>query len=577
MILVAASWIWIGVSAFCVGYAVLSMLKMITGYAEMEIDMIFLMGICFLAVYAQLFSLVYKVGAFATLLLLCFVLAIMFFMGKSIWQYVRKVILRLHREKWMFIVLVLLAAVLVIITSGEINHYDTELYHAQSIRWIEEYGIVPGLGNLHNRLAYNSSIFCLQALFSMKFLVKQSLHSVNGFVVLILLGYGICSLKAPRHRKFYTSDFLRLGLIIFLNDPQNYLMLSSPGSDQLVQGLVYYILIKWISFWEDKEEQNAPYVYLCFLALFGVSVKLSAAMMVLAALIPAIRLVKEKKYREVFCDILIGTVIILPFLIRNVIISGYLLYPYPELDLFDVEWKMPAYTLIFDRNEIKTWGWGLNDVRLFSTPFREWFVHWYAALSRPLQQLFVVNVPAAIAAFVYGIYKGLKKDWRSFWIVFTVAAEFMLWFIGAPLVRYGSAFMMLMPLLVLGKFLSGEWGKRKYAGGAAVVVIVLVSYFMHPIVYYGMNCDWKYKRKGSDYMQCASVEYRLGEEVIYVPERGDQAGYYAFPSTPYAARLNLIELRGGDISEGFRMKEEYREAFVSTYGQVEEMDMFSAK
>ena len=30
-------------------------------------------------------------------------------------------------------------------------HVDTGLYHAQSIRWAEEYGAVPGLALLHNR------------------------------------------------------------------------------------------------------------------------------------------------------------------------------------------------------------------------------------------------------------------------------------------------------------------------------------------------------------------------------------------------------------------------------------------
>ena len=28
-------------------------------------------------------------------------------------------------------------------------HFDSGLYHAQAIRWIEEYGVVPGLANLH--------------------------------------------------------------------------------------------------------------------------------------------------------------------------------------------------------------------------------------------------------------------------------------------------------------------------------------------------------------------------------------------------------------------------------------------
>ena len=43
---------------------------------------------------------------------------------------------------------------------------DSWLYHFQSIRWINEYPVIPGLGNLHGRLAFNQSHFGLLALFN---------------------------------------------------------------------------------------------------------------------------------------------------------------------------------------------------------------------------------------------------------------------------------------------------------------------------------------------------------------------------------------------------------------------------
>lgn len=41
--------------------------------------------------------------------------------------------------------------------------YDTDLYHGQVVRWLKEYGIVPGVGNLHNRLAQTSGWLALAA------------------------------------------------------------------------------------------------------------------------------------------------------------------------------------------------------------------------------------------------------------------------------------------------------------------------------------------------------------------------------------------------------------------------------
>ena len=36
---------------------------------------------------------------------------------------------------------------------------DSGLYHLNAVRWAAEYPVVPGLGNLHGRLAFNNSFF----------------------------------------------------------------------------------------------------------------------------------------------------------------------------------------------------------------------------------------------------------------------------------------------------------------------------------------------------------------------------------------------------------------------------------
>ncbi|QNP52660.1 hypothetical protein H9L05_02570 [Hymenobacter qilianensis] len=44
-------------------------------------------------------------------------------------------------------------------------NFDSGLYHFQTLKWLNEYPTVPGLGNLHGRLAFNSSWFPLLSLF----------------------------------------------------------------------------------------------------------------------------------------------------------------------------------------------------------------------------------------------------------------------------------------------------------------------------------------------------------------------------------------------------------------------------
>lgn len=66
----------------------------------------------------------------------------------------------------------------------------------------------------------------------------------------------------------------------------------------------------------------------------------------------------------------------------------------------------------------------------------------------------------------------------------------------------------------------------------------------------------------------------IEQHSFYVPNGGDQIGYSAFPSTPYRQKLDEIELRGNTLHDGFRMKEEYRDAYVSTYGAVYDNNIF---
>ena len=573
MLQILFSWLWIGVSAFLCGFAALQLIKKVSGYGEKSVDVILMMGLCFLTVYAQTFSLFYKVGAAASIALFAVDILIFFIWRRRI---IHQIVEWVSMPRLLFILipLALVVGMSLILSATEIQHYDTYLYHAQSIRWIEDYGIVPGLGNLHNRLAYNSSIFSLQALFSLKFLLGKSLHSVNGFVVALLAGYTVCTFKAFGKKKFFASDFMRLTMLIYLFERQNCCMISSPGSDTLALGLVVYILIKWTEYWENGEKRNAPYAVLCLLGVFAVTVKLSAGMIVLLTVLPATRLIAQKSWKQIAAYIVLGTVIIAPFLTRNVLISGYLLYPYPELDLFRVDWKMPKYTLLFDRNEIKAWGWGLKDVYRSNAPMAEWLPVWLESLGSIMRKMFYINLALIVPSAAWGIFKGTaKKDWGFLLIVATVISCFGLWFVGSPLPRYGSVFLILLPLLMLGQIVASIQKNRLPNGLVSLVMLVCVLCCLKPLVQYVLTTDFA-ELRSPDYAWRDANETLLGDEVIYYPVSGDQMGYYNFPSTPYVARLQLIELRGTELSDGFRMKDAYRDALVTTYGQVQEKNIF---
>ena len=80
--------------------------------------------------------------------------------------------------------------------------------------------------------------------------------------------------------------------------------------------------------------------------------------------------------------------------------------------------------------------------------------------------------------------------------------------------------------------------------------------------------------KQADNEQFSYVNMKLGDVDIYIPDEGDRIGSQVFPSTPYMGNLELIELRGNSLENGFRVKSEYKDSCFNTYGNFVEPDIF---
>ena len=333
--------------------------------------------------------------------------------------------------------------------------------------------------------------------------------------------------------------------------------------------LVAYIIIRWVEFVEEKEDSYIPYGMLCLLGVFAVSVKLSAALILLLVLKPAIYLLREKKWKIILAFITIGFIIIIPFLIRNVIISGYLVYPYSSIDIFNVDWKMPASQVEFDNHEIIAWGRMLNDVRRYEEPITVWLPVWFEKNSMFNQRCMLLNIillPVSIGVFVRNL---IKKKFDESLILACFCVLFLGWLLTAPLPRYGMLYMFLQPLFYLNivcrKVFEKFEKQCKYvlSGIAFCICVGMLKISAVDLDLMIKECRiWPIDY--SDKYEVTSVSWN--DFKIYIPKEGDQVTYKYFPSTPYHQRLELIELRGEKIEEGFRIKEQYKKRKISTYG-----------
>ena len=411
MLSVCLIFLYVLLSTYLTGFLVLSVIGRLCGakdFRQVErADGYVMAGLVAVTVYSQIFSLFDQVGLAANLLLIavCMVTAIVF--RRQLKEILQRQYNGLTRGRKIFYLLLFLF--MAYGTSRGIIHYDTGLYHAQSIRWMEEYGIVKGLGNLHCRLAYNSSSFALSALYSLAFLGGQSYHCMAGFFALLLAK--VCSeiTEVRGRKKLRVADFARLMGIYYLLIIYDEMI--SPASDYFMVLTVFYIVIRYLELAQNEEKSWVPYGLLSLLCVYVLSIKLSAALIVLLVIKPAVQLVKEKNIKGITIFIGLGILVIAPYLIRNVVISGWLVYPFTVVDFFPVDWKIPAEIAAYDAKEIQVWGRGLYDVAAYEQAISEWFPAWFRTQS-VVDRMFIIAgiaaVPVSVVALVAAIINKKK-------------------------------------------------------------------------------------------------------------------------------------------------------------------------
>ncbi|MCM1233725.1 MAG: hypothetical protein NC489_26720 [Ruminococcus flavefaciens] len=605
MLSVIVIWSYMFLTTFLIGWGILCAARWCEPYRVGHMDSYLVCGLAGVTVYAQLYSLFGGVGLTAHLILCAVCLAIawvcrrgLFVMLRDAWQQMRE---NRFGERGKVFGILFLFLLFAYGTSRGIIHYDTSLYHAQSIRWIETYGAVKGLGNLHCRLAYNSSSFALSALYSMAFLGGQSYHCAAGFFAWILAKVCMEILASLRRGRLRISDFARVMGIYYLVTIFDEMV--SPASDYFMVLLAFYIVIRWLELAERGTGEVFPYALLCVLGVFLMTVKLSAALILLLTVYPAYHLLRGHRWRETAVYLGLGMLTALPYFIRNFLLSGWLVYPFTQIDLFDVAWKIPKGMADYDAREIQVWGRGYTDVTRYGISMREWMPDWFATLAGSDRLLVAAAVASLIVLLVYGV--GMlcgfwQRRWNVLLVQVTVAGSFLFWLCTSPLIRYGCVYVYLTPAVVIGGVYdaivngggwrgadvrekdayrsadmtgnaadtsaaaltggSTEWhyaaepGYRKLLRlcGMAAAVFVLVykcAALGREIIGSYQNDYWVLQK---DYENYATESYEIDGVTFYYPVSGDQVGYDAFPSAPYQTDVRFL---GEGIGEGFMADE----------------------
>ncbi len=448
MLLLLIYWVIVTTVIYIIGFSTKEIIKL---FLKTDIDYlddeIFFLGFIIISLVASYLSTFIAVNSktllvllFLTLIFLCQHRKKLLYKLKSTYTNFSNL---LKTDKFFYISI--LAVILLVVSSG-INTFDTILYHAQNIKWIREYPVVPGLGNLHGRLAFNSMFFPISALFTIDlpsiFDTKSILiYPLNSILFLLIIFKQISLIRHGISQNNWGQVCGSI-VIVFLCLFCDIREISGTEPDNTVPLILIYLFQKLFYYkWNFTYEKCLLFASLIFLLI---TFKLSTAFSVLI-LIPFV-FNKKWKIRIGIVSIL-GLIVVLPFLVRNYYSSGYLIYPFQYIDIFNVDWKIPIEKVIKEANIIEAWAkkptYPTNEILNLS--LNQWFWDWLLG-SKDIKQIVIKNVSllSFVISIFFMIYFFIKKNGFKTGVYLILQLNIIFCFLEAPSVTFAWGFIIIL-------------------------------------------------------------------------------------------------------------------------------------
>lgn len=429
------------------------------------------------------------------------------------------------------------------------NNPDTNLYHAQAIHWLESFPAVPGLGNLHGRLAFNSVWFSNNAFYSLVWLTGQSLHIMSGFYFFLFSIFALFMLDHS-DRQDLNIPFTAVLLIFFAFQ---FLAgdISSPGTDSPTALTVWLVVLVGLS--KNNNIQDAErFLLLSLLPIFAVTIKLSSVVLLLIPFAFFIIGLFEKNFKRCLWIALMALIILFPYFGRNIIQSGYLVYPFPSLDLFEFVWKVPISRVIEERDAILVWGRlpGRPIKEILEMPIWSWLPAWFSELTQARRLIAILAVASPLfLAFNTLIFK-TSRYYQLLHSVFIIGTYF--WLFTSPDFRFGFSFLIPAILLSVLPFLQLV---EKNKVGFKTVLIKFSTYALMFFVLFTFARSIELESIPSrgllprDYDRVKTQPCDIDGLQIFCSVEYNACSYHAFPCIPQ--QKTWVHLLGNELDEGF--------------------------
>ena len=488
---VIASWLYIFLIFLGLGMLVIKFFKT-TPFSSESLFASFWIGFGIILFILQIWQLFFKVDLIIFIIISILGLFGIVFNYKILWKFLKN-----SYSKFTFFYIALVFILAIWLTHRAILpivNFDCAAYHITSIKWLNSYPIIPGLGNLWGNLAYNNSSFLYVAFLESGFWAQKSSYVANGVFLLFMLSYIVfCIFKFFANKsniKFYTIIMILLFAPVFRESWIGNL--SSPSPDLpifLIEIAVAYFFLRFIENYKNPEDMQEFDIYtILIISATGIITKLSFIVFGLTILLVTVILwlIKIKSYFNlfklrfisIFSVCLIG---VISWIVRGVILSGYPFYPI-TFTPFNFDWKLPKSDLIYMINLTKGWARNPNTNWAESIGNWSWLKTWVInyilnRLELILPIILLVTSLIILLSFYTKIRNNLSL--KKIILLFSIPFIFSIiyWFFTAPDPGYAGSIIWIFSigLFAIALLFNVKSNKIKLS---SKILILLLSIFI---------------------------------------------------------------------------------------------------
>lgn len=560
MLATLLAWLYISFLCWSWGNLFLQLVKRITRNEMLlpHFSITCIIGLSVITIIAGLLSLFIPLGDWWVQFIFIIPVLLIFFIKNIPWFFalLKKEFSALHITSLILVSTLLL--LMLVMSSWHIVHPDTLGYHAQTMQWIEKYKAVPGLVHLHVRLGYQGLWFADAALFDFSFTGKQGITFLNStflFWFLIFIVNRIDHNFFKEGKKIFGLLWIGLLSLSLWSYTQVRLTATSASPDFIAAIFVLaviYILI-------EKGTKHLPvidWMIAALLSIVAVTIKLSVAPIFLIALLALLLFLKAKKFKSFFYLLFIALLAFSVFITRNIITSGYVVFPDTTIDITNVDWKYSNELTANEKNYITAYAKrmgvttkeeieAVNDMGI-----TEWLPGWWknrSAADKTILVLFLISLTISFLFLKRIVYQGFIP----LLALFTAIGGIIFWFNNAPDPRFGFGYILGFIGIVFYSILKDkEFSIRK---SAAVIVLITISTCVFSYTVYRF-INFFHADQLTTPLGISEGEYKTFDcDGIHINSPGNgEFGITPVPCTDL--NCDKFSARGNNVQNGFKVK-----------------------